>query len=588
MSKDKKKKLQGFDKAVLKRVLTHIKKYRILVILSFVCAMITVASTLYAPILTGDAIDLIVGKGLVDFDGIKDIIYTFVMVTVVTVLSQWFMNIINNHITYSVVRDIRIEVFNHMEELPLSYIDSHKHGDIVSRIVSDIDQFADGLLMGFTQLFTGVMTIVGTLCFMLSINWIIAIVVVCITPVSLFVASFIAKRTYSMFRKQAEIKGELTSLVNEMVENQKVVTAFSMEDETCDRFQEVNGRLNVAGLQATFFSSITNPSTRFVNSLVYTGVGIIGAITAIKGFISVGQLTSFLSYANQYTKPFNEISGVVTELQNALASAARVFELIDEDPEAAEPAGAHELTDVHGEVDLKNVDFSYNKDVELIKNLNLNVKDGQRIAIVGPTGCGKSTVINLLMRFYDVDAGSISVDGYDIREVTRKSLRGNYGMVLQETWLKSGTIRDNIAYGRPDATDEEIIEAAKQSHAHSFIKRLPDGYNTYITEDGGNLSQGQKQLLCITRVMLDLPPMLILDEATSSIDTRTEIRIQRAFAKMMKGRTSFVVAHRLSTIKESDVILVMKDGHIIEQGNHETLLAKGGFYTNLYNSQFAR
>ena len=402
------------------------------------------------------------------------------------------------------------------------------------------------------------------MCFMLSINWIIAIVVVCITPVSLFVASFIAKRTYSMFRKQAEIKGELTSLVNEMVENQKVVTAFSMEDETCDRFQEVNGRLNV------------------------TGVVIIGAITAIKGFISVGQLTSFLSYANQYTKPFNEISGVVTELQNALASAARVFELIDEDPEAAEPAGAHELTDVHGEVDLKNVDFSYNKDVELIKNLNLNVKDGQRIAIVGPTGCGKSTVINLLMRFYDVDAGSISVDGYDIREVTRKSLRGNYGMVLQETWLKSGTIRDNIAYGRPDATDEEIVEAAKQSHAHSFIKRLPDGYNTYITEDGGNLSQGQKQLLCITRVMLDLPPMLILDEATSSIDTRTEIRIQRAFAKMMKGRTSFVVAHRLSTIKESDVILVMKDGHIIEQGNHETLLAKGGFYTNLYNSQFAR
>ncbi len=414
-------------------------------------------------------------------------------------------------------------------------MDSHTHGDIVSRIIADVDQFSDGLLMGFTQLFTGVMTIVGTLCFMLSINWIIAIVVVCITPVSLFVASFIAKRTYSMFRKQAEIKGELTSLVNEMVENQKVVTAFSMEDETCDRFQEVNGRLNVAGLQATFFSSITNPSTRFVNSLVYTGVGI-----------------------------------------------------IDEDTEAAEPAGAHELTDVHGEVDLKNVDFSYNKDVELIKNLNLNVKDGQRIAIVGPTGCGKSTVINLLMRFYDVDAGSISVDGYDIREVTRKSLRGNYGMVLQETWLKSGTIRDNIAYGRPDATDEEIVEAAKQSHAHSFIKRLPDGYNTYITEDGGNLSQGQKQLLCITRVMLDLPPMLILDEATSSIDTRTEIRIQRAFAKMMKGRTSFVVAHRLSTIKESDVILVMKDGHIIEQGNHETLLAKGGFYTNLYNSQFAR
>ena len=576
------------NKEIIKKVLDYIGKYKIFLLLSIILAAISVALTLYIPILTGNAVDCILGPGQVDFAGILVILKKMAVIILLTAIVQWLMNACNNKITYQVIRDVRDEAFRKLEILPLKYIDSHAHGDIVSRIIADVDQFSDGLLMGFTQLFTGVMTIVGTLCFMISINWIIALVVVCITPVSLFVASFIARKTYSMFKKQAEIKGELTSLVNEMVENQKVVTAFSMEDETCERFQEINGRLGVAGLQATFFSSITNPSTRFVNSLVYTGVGIIGAITAIKGFISVGQLTSFLSYANQYTKPFNEISGVVTELQNALASAARVFELIDEDAEVAEPADAHELTDVHGEVNLENVDFSYNKDVELIKNLNLNVKDGQRIAIVGPTGCGKSTVINLLMRFYDVDAGSISVDGYDIREVTRKSLRGNYGMVLQETWLKSGTIRDNIAYGRPDATDEEIIEAAKQSHAHSFIKRLPDGYNTFITEDGGNLSQGQKQLLCITRVMLDLPPMLILDEATSSIDTRTEIRIQRAFAKMMKGRTSFVVAHRLSTIKESDVILVMKDGHIIEQGNHETLLAKGGFYTNLYNSQFAR
>ena len=586
MSKDKGN--RSVNKKTILRILRYIKRYRFLVVLSLICAAISVVLTLYAPIIMGHAVDKVVGPGNVDFTGLKGMLAKLVVVVIITAVAQWIMNVLNNRITYKVVNDVRTKAYEKLGNLPLSYVDSHTHGDIVSRIIADVDQFSDGLLMGFTQLFTGVMTIVGTLCFMISINWIIALVVVCITPVSLFVASFIARKTYSMFKKQAEIKGELTSLVNEMVENQKVVTAFSMEDETCERFQEINGRLGVAGLQATFFSSITNPSTRFVNSLVYTGVGIIGAITAIKGFISVGQLTSFLNYANQYTKPFNEISGVVTELQNALASAARVFELIDEDAEEAEPADAHELTDVHGEVNLENVDFSYNKDVELIKNLNLNVKDGQRIAIVGPTGCGKSTVINLLMRFYDVDVGSISVDGYDIREVTRKSLRGNYGMVLQETWLKSGTIRDNIAYGRPDATDEEIIEAAKQSHAHSFIKRLPDGYNTFITEDGGNLSQGQKQLLCITRVMLDLPPMLILDEATSSIDTRTEIRIQRAFAKMMKGRTSFVVAHRLSTIKESDVILVMKDGHIIEQGNHETLLAKGGFYTNLYNSQFAR
>ena len=510
-----------------------------------------------------------------------------VVVVAITAIAQWLMNIINNRITYKVVNDVRTMAFDKLSRLPLSYVDSHTHGDIVSRIIADVDQFSDGLLMGFTQLFTGVMTIVGTLVFMLSINRIITVVVVVITPVSLFAASFIAKKTYNMFKKQSEIKGELTSIVNEMVENQKVVTAFSMEDRVNDRFNEVNDRLNVAGLKATFFSSTTNPVTRFVNSLVYTGVGIIGAVMAIKGRITVGQLSSFLSYANQYTKPFNEISGVVTELQNAMASAARVFELIDEEAEIADKSDAVVLKDVSGSVKLTDVDFSYDKSKELIKDLNLDVKPGARIAIVGPTGCGKSTVINLLMRFYDVDSGSIAVSGHDIKDVTRHSLRENYGMVLQETWLKSGTIKENIAYGRPDATDEEIIEAAKQSHAHSFIKRLPKGYDTVITEDGGNLSQGQKQLLCITRVMLDLPPMLILDEATSSIDTRTEIRIQRAFNKMMKGRTSFVVAHRLSTIKESDVILVMKDGHIIEQGNHETLLAMNGFYTNLYNSQFA-
>ena len=590
MSSRKLAKLENKDqnKQTLKRILKCIKKYSVLVVFSLICAAVSVVLTLYAPILMGNGVDKIVGAGNVDFDGLKAVLVKLVVVVAITAIAQWLMNIINNRITYKVVNDVRTMAFDKLSRLPLSYVDSHTHGDIVSRIIADVDQFSDGLLMGFTQLFTGVMTIVGTLVFMLSINRIITVVVVVITPVSLFAASFIAKKTYNMFKKQSEIKGELTSIVNEMVENQKVVTAFSMEDRVNDRFNEVNDRLNVAGLKATFFSSTTNPVTRFVNSLVYTGVGIIGAVMAIKGRITVGQLSSFLSYANQYTKPFNEISGVVTELQNAMASAARVFELIDEEAEIADKNDAVVLKDVSGSVKLTDVDFSYDKSKELIKDLNLDVKPGARIAIVGPTGCGKSTVINLLMRFYDVDAGSISVDGYDIREVTRKSLRGNYGMVLQETWLKSGTIRDNIAYGRPDATDEEIVEAAKQSHAHSFIKRLPDGYNTYITEDGGNLSQGQKQLLCITRVMLDLPPMLILDEATSSIDTRTEIRIQRAFAKMMKGRTSFVVAHRLSTIKESDVILVMKDGHIIEQGNHETLLAKGGFYTNLYNSQFAR
>lgn len=587
MSKDKKKKLQGFDKAVLKRVLTHIKKYRILVILSFVCAMITVASTLYAPILTGDAIDLIVGKGLVDFDGIKDIIYTFLMVTVVTVISQWFMNIINNHITYSVVRDIRIEVFNHMEELPLSYIDSHKHGDIVSRIVSDIDQFADGLLMGFTQLFTGIVTILATLGFMIAVNVPIALVVIVLTPLSLFVASFIAKRTYHLFHRQSETRGDITSLVDEMIGQQKIVQAFGYEDDALDRFGEINDRLEKDSMSATFYSSIVNPCTRFVNNLVYAAVGIIGAVSVISTGFTVGQLTCFLSYANQYTKPFNEISNVITELQNAMACAGRVFELLDETPQVPEKEHAHVLTDTKGAIEIKDVNFSYVKDKTLITNLNLSVKPGMRVAIVGPTGCGKSTLINLLMRFYDVDTGSISVDGTDIRDMTRDSLRENYGMVLQETWLKSGTIRENIAYGKPDATDAEIIQAAKLAHSDSFIRRLPQGYDTVIAEDGGNLSQGQKQLLCITRVMLLLPPMLILDEATSSIDTRTEIRIQKAFNRMMQGRTSFIVAHRLSTIREADVILVMKDGNIIEKGNHDQLMAQNGFYTNLYNSQFA-
>lgn len=587
MSKDKKKKLQGFDKAVLKRVLTHIKKYRILVILSFVCAMITVASTLYAPILTGDAIDLIVGKGLVDFDGIKDIIYTFVMVTVVTVLSQWFMNIINNHITYSVVRDIRIEVFNHMEELPLSYIDSHKHGDIVSRIVSDIDQFADGLLMGFTQLFTGIVTILATLGFMIAVNVPIALVVIVLTPLSLFVASFIAKRTYHLFHRQSETRGDITSLVDEMIGQQKIVQAFGYEDEALERFGEINDRLEKDSMSATFYSSIVNPCTRFLNNLVYAAVGIIGAVSVISTGFTVGQLTCFLSYANQYTKPFNEISNVITELQNAMACAGRVFELLDETPQVPEKEQAHVLTDTKGAIEIKGVNFSYVKDKTLITNLNLSVKPGMRVAIVGPTGCGKSTLINLLMRFYDVDTGSISVDGTDIRDMTRDSLRQNYGMVLQETWLKSGTIRENIAYGKPDAIDEEIVQAAKLAHSDSFIRRLPQGYDTVIAEDGGNLSQGQKQLLCITRVMLLLPPMLILDEATSSIDTRTEIRIQKAFNRMMQGRTSFIVAHRLSTIREADVILVMKDGNIIEKGNHDQLMAQTGFYTNLYNSQFA-
>ncbi len=574
------------NKAILKRVLQCIKKYNLPVILSFVCAAISVAATLYAPILTGDAIDLIVDAGRVDFDGIKSIMYHFVIVVVVTVVAQWLMNIINNHVTYSVVKDIRIEAFNRLEELPLSYIDSHQHGDIVSRIVSDIDQFADGLLMGFTQLFTGVVTIIGTLGFMLYINVPIALVVVMLTPVSLFVASFIAKRTYKLFRSQSETRGDLTSLVDEMVGQQKIVQAFGYEATAMERFDIINDKLEKDSMNATFYSSISNPATRFVNNLVYAAVGIIGALSAISGRLTIGQLSCFLSYANQYTKPFNEISGVITELQNAIACAGRVFELIDEEKEIPEAENAVILDEADGKIEIKNVDFSYVKEQKLITNLNLQVEPGMRVAIVGPTGCGKSTLINLLMRFYDVNSGSISVDGKDIRELTRDSLRNNYGMVLQETWLKSGTIRDNIAYGKPDATMDEIIEAAKLAHSHSFIKRLPQGYDTVITEDGGNLSQGQKQLLCITRVMLLLPPMLILDEATSSIDTRTEIRIQKAFNRMMEGRTSFIVAHRLSTIREADIILVMKDGNIIEKGSHNELMKLNGFYTNLFKSQY--
>ncbi len=586
MSENKKFKGNS-NKAVIRRILTHIKRYRFLVALSFICAAISVAATLYAPILTGNAIDLIVEAGKVDFQGIKGIIKIFIIVTAVTAVSQWFMNIINNHITYHVVRDVRDEAFCRLQKLPLSYIDSHKHGDIVSRIVADIDQFADGLLMGFTQLFSGVVTIGGTLIFMMTINVPIALVVVVLTPVSLFVAGFIAKRTYRLFRSQSETRGEMTSLIDEMVGQQKIVQAFGYEDDALDRFQVINDRLEKDSMNATFYSSLTNPCTRFVNSLVYTAVGIIGALSAIRGRLSIGQLTCFLSYANQYTKPFNEISNVVTELQNAIACAARVFELIDESCEVPEDADAVVLEKPSGKIKIENVAFSYVPDRELITDLSLDVKPGMRVAIVGPTGCGKSTLINLLMRFYDVDTGALCVDGTNLKHLTRESLRDGYGMVLQETWLKSGTIKENIAYGKPDATDEEIIEAAKKSHSHSFIKRLPQGYDTVITEDGGNLSQGQKQLLCITRVMLLMPPMLILDEATSSIDTRTEIRIQKAFNKMMEGRTSFIVAHRLSTIREADVILVMKDGNIIEKGSHKELLAMKGFYHQLYNAQFA-
>ena len=574
-------------KSTINRILAYIGHYKWGVLASLVLAAITVASTLYLPVLIGYAVDCIVSAGHVDFTKLTGILGKMAVMIAITAISQWLMNHINNVITYRVVKDIRTKAFDHLEILPLKYIDSHPSGDVVSRIIADIDQFSEGLLMGFTQLFTGVITILGTLGFMFSINPLIAIVVVCVTPVSLVVASFIAKKTYVMFKAQSETRGELTSLVDEMLGNQKVVQAFGHEDEAQESFEEINERLRGYSLKAIFFSSITNPATRFVNSLVYASVGVAGAFAAVRGYLSVGQLSSFLSYANQYTKPFNEISGVVTELQNALASAARVFALIDEEPITPDDADAVDLKQAEGSVELDHVNFSYVPEKSLIEDFNLSVKPGQRIAIVGPTGCGKSTVINLLMRFYDVKSGAVRVDGNDVRHMTRRSLRANYGMVLQETWLKSGTIRDNIAYGKPDATDEEIIRAAKEAHAHSFIKRMPEGYNTVITEDGGNLSQGQKQLLCIARVMLCLPPMLILDEATSSIDTRTEIRIQKAFATMMKGRTSFIVAHRLSTIREADVILVMRDGHIIEQGNHESLLAKNGFYAQLYNSQFA-
>ena len=544
------------------------------------------ALTLYVPILTGQAIDSIVRPGDVDFANVASILRKIGTAVLVTMAAQWVMNVCNNKITYCVVRDIRDEAFKKIQELPLSYIDSHSYGEIVSRVIADVDQFADGLLMGFTQLFTGVITILGTLLFMLSVNVGITLVVVLITPVSLLVASFIAKRTYEMFKLQSETRGEQTALVEEILGNQKVVQAFGYEDDAQKRFDEINDRLRKCSLRGIFFSSITNPATRFVNSLVYAGVGIAGAFFVIQGGLSVGKLSCFLSYANQYTKPFNEISGVVTELQNALACAGRIFDLIEEQPQAPEAADAISLEEVDGSVKMEDVYFSYEPDQKLIEDFNLSVKPGQRVAIVGPTGCGKTTLINLLMRFYDVRRGRIVVSGRDIREITRESLRKNYGMVLQETWLRQGTIRDNIVMGRPDATEEEMIEAAKASHAHGFIKRLPNGYNTVIGEDGGSLSQGQKQLLCIARVMLCLPPMLILDEATSSIDTRTEIRIQSAFSKMMQGRTSFIVAHRLSTIREADVILVMKDGHIIEQGNHHNLLKKNGFYATLYNSQF--
>ena len=575
------------NKETMKRVLKYIRKYTPALVLSLLLAGLTVLLTLYIPILTGNAVDLIIGKGQVDMAGIFAIMKKIAIAMIITAVGQWIMNTCNNYITYHVIRDIRTDAFAKLEILPLKYLDAHAYGDIVSRVIADVDTFADGLLMGFTQLFTGVLTILCTLGFMLVTNVPITLVVVCITPVSFLVAKFIATKTYSMFKEQSETRGEQTSLIEEMIDNQKIVNTFSRGEAVKSKFGEINGRLQKCSLKAIFFSSITNPATRFVNSLVYAGVGVFGALVAIKGGISVGRLSCFLSYANQYTKPFNEISGVVTELQNAFVCAGRIFELIDEEPQVSDAADARVLEEAQGNVDLKDVYFQYVPEKKLIQNFNLQVKPGQRVAIVGPTGCGKTTVINLLMRFYDVNSGSIKVDGTDIRNITRGSLRTNYGMVLQETWLRSGTIRDNICMGKPDATEEEIIRAAKASHAHGFIKRLPKGYDTVITEDGGSLSQGQKQLLCITRVMLCLPPMLILDEATSSIDTRTEIKIQNAFATMMEGRTSFIVAHRLSTIQSADVILVMKDGNIIEQGNHETLLAQGGFYANLYNSQFA-
>ena len=572
-------------KATLTRVLHKIRPYSLFVVCSLIVAAVSVAAQLYIPILCGDAIDLMLGKGNVDFAGVGRIIVEVLVVAVVAAFAQWLLSVCNNRITFSVSRDLRNEALRKIQTLPLSYLDSHPSGDIVSRMVADVDTFADGLLMGFTQLFSGVLTILGTLLFMLSENVVITLVVVCITPLSLLVASFLAKRSYKYFQGQSSVRGEQTALVNEMIEGQKVVQAFGHEAESLDAFDEVNGRLQDVSLKAIFFSSLTNPATRFVNNIVYAGVGLVGAVYAVRGGITIGQLSVFLSYANQYTKPFNEISGVVTELQNALACAARVFELLDADDQVPEVENASVLQP-DGHVQLEDVSFRYLPDRPLIEDLFLDVKPGQRIAIVGPTGCGKTTLINLLMRFYDVNGGSIKVSGTDIRDVTRASLRGSYGMVLQDTWLRAGTVRENIAYGKPDASLEEIVAAAKAAHADSFIRRLPEGYDTVIAEDGGNISQGQKQLLCIARVMLCLPPMLILDEATSSIDTRTEVRIQKAFARMMQGRTSFIVAHRLSTIREADVILVMKDGHIVEQGSHDELLAANGFYAKLYNSQF--
>lgn len=581
-----KRKIDDEQKMVLKKVWRLIKPYSWMILISILLAVLVVSLTLYAPILVGEGVDCIVTKGQVDFSALCSIIKVLVFVIFITGLAQWCMSLLHNKVTYYVVKDIRNQAFEHLERLPLKYLDKESHGDILNRIVSDIDQFSDGLLLGFTQLFTGVITILGTLGFMLSIDVKITIVVVCITPLSFFVAGFIAKKTYVMFHKQSEMKGKMTSLVNEMIGNQRIVQAFGYEKKSMKRFEDINKDLQKCSLEATFYSSITNPATRFVNGLVYAGVGILGAVLSIKGAISVGQLSCFLSYANQYTKPFNEISGVVTEMQNALACAARVFEFLEEEEEIPDAKDAITLTEVTGEVSLNNVCFSYQKEVELIKNLNLEVKAGQRIAIVGPTGCGKSTLINLLMRFYDIDSGTIKISGQDNMHITKDSLRMNFGMVLQETWLKSGTIKENIAYGNDNVSEEEIIEAAKAAHAHSFIKRMSEGYNTVISEEGGNLSQGQKQLLCIARVMLRIPAMLILDEATSSIDSRTEIKVQEAFEKMMEGRTSFVVAHRLSTIKNANIILVMKDGNIIEQGSHEELLEQNGFYANLYRSQF--
>lgn len=575
------------QKVTVKKIFKYLTHYKLSIIFSLLFAFITVAGQLAIPVLQGKAIDRIIGAGNVDIKGIIRILVIIAVTVAATALFQWIMNVINNKITYSIVRDIRKDAFEKLQILPVNYVDTHPAGEIVSKVIADVDQFADGLLMGFTQFFTGIMTIIGTLVFMFIYDWKITMVVVLVTPASFFIASFIAKRTYNMFKKQSEARGEQTSLIDEMIGNEKIVQAYSMEDNSLKRFDEINGKLQKYSLDATFFSSLSNPSTRFVNNVVYALVAFVGAFSVMRGGLTVGSLSALLSYANQYMKPFNEISGVVTELQNAIACAGRVIDLIDETPMKKDPDNELVVKDGEGKIDLEDVCFSYDKSKELIKNFNLHVKPGERVAIVGPTGCGKTTVINLLMRFYDVDSGSIKIEDVDIKDVTKKSLRSNYGMVLQETWLKSGTIKENIITGRPDATDEEIVAAAKAAHAHGFIKRLPNGYDTVIGEDGGNLSQGQKQLLCIARVMLCLPPMLILDEATSSIDTRTEMKIQHAFSIMMEGRTSFIVAHRLSTIKSADIIIVMKDGNIIEQGNHEELLAKGGFYSVLYNSQFS-